>query len=144
MFVVFTDRDSTPRVTGLDELPGKSNYFLGNNPENWQTNVPNYARVKYEQVYPGIDMVYYGNQQDLEYDFVVSPGSDPRSIRLSFAGARKVRLDRRGDLILSFNKREIKQHKPFVYQQIDGGQKEIASSYVMFGKREEWDWNSLI
>ncbi|MEE8256395.1 MAG: hypothetical protein V3R60_00770, partial [Acidobacteriota bacterium] len=67
-----------PQVTGLEELPGKSNYFQGNDPGKWLTQVPHYARVKYEEVYPGIDLVYYGTkQQQLEYDFVVAPGADP-------------------------------------------------------------------
>src|ERR1044072_3159451 len=64
------------RLTGLDELPGKSNYFIGNEPAQWHVNIPTYARVKYDDVYPGIDLVYYGNQQQLEYDFLVSPGAD--------------------------------------------------------------------
>ena len=70
-------------VTGLDELPGKSNYFIGNDPKKWRSNVPNYGKVKYEGVYPGIDLVYYGNQRHLEYDFVVAPGADPAAIRLA-------------------------------------------------------------
>ena len=66
-----------PRVQRLDQLPGKSNYLLGNDPEKWRVNVPQYARVKYREVYPGIDLVYYGtNQRQLEYDFVVGPGAD--------------------------------------------------------------------
>jgi hypothetical protein len=75
--------DSNAKVVGLDELPGKSNYFLGNDPTEWRANVPNYGKVKYEGVYPGIDLVYYGNQRRLEYDFVVAPGADPRAIRFA-------------------------------------------------------------
>jgi hypothetical protein len=71
------------RVSGLEELPGKSNYFIGNDPKKWRTNVPNYAKVKYANVYPGVDLVYYGNQGKLEYDFVVQPGADPGSIQLA-------------------------------------------------------------
>ena len=71
------------KVTGLDELPGKSNYFMGNDPKKWRTNVSNYGKVKYQGVYPGIDLVYYGNQRQLEYDFVVAPGADPAAIRLA-------------------------------------------------------------
>jgi len=71
------------KVTGLEELPGKSNYFIGNDPKKWRTNVPNYAKVKYANVYPGVDLVYYGNQGKLEYDFVVQPGADARSIQLA-------------------------------------------------------------
>src|SRR5437867_6462980 len=68
------------RVEGLDELPGKTSYFLGNRPENWHVGVPTFARVKYHQVYPGIDMVYYGNQRQLEYDFIVAPEADAKRI----------------------------------------------------------------
>jgi hypothetical protein len=72
-----------PKVSGLDQLLGKSNYFIGNDPKKWRTNVANYAKVKYANVYPGVDLVYYGNQGKLEYDFVVQPGADPSSIQLA-------------------------------------------------------------
>ena len=75
-------------VTGLDELPGKSNYFIGNDRAKWRTNVPTYAKVKYQNVYRGIDLVYYGNPQQLEYDFVVAPGADPKAISLDVAAIR--------------------------------------------------------
>src|SRR5437660_11479136 len=70
-------------VTALDELPGKTNYFVGNDPKKWRTDVPTYGKVKYEGVYPGVDLVYYGNQRQLEYDFVVAPGADPKAITLA-------------------------------------------------------------
>ena len=88
-------------VEGLEELPGKSNYFIGKDPKKWRTNVPTYARVKYREVYPGVDLVYYGNQQQLEYDLVVAPRADPRVIKVSFEGAEKVELAANGDLVLS-------------------------------------------
>jgi hypothetical protein len=78
------------KVTGLEELPGKSNYFIGSDPKKWRTNVPNYAKVKYANVYPGVDLVYYGNQGQLEYDFVVRPGADPRSIQLAIVSDKQV------------------------------------------------------
>ena len=78
------------KVSGLEELPGKSNYFIGNDPKKRRTNVPNYAKVKYANVYPGVDLVYYGNQGKLEYDFVVSPGADPNSIQLAISSDEKV------------------------------------------------------
>src|SRR5205807_7401195 len=71
------------KVTALGELPGKSNYFIGSDPKKWRTDVPTYGKVKYEGVYPGIDLVYYGNQRQLEYDFVVAPGADPKAITLA-------------------------------------------------------------
>ena len=110
------------RVSGLDELPGKSSYFFGNDPAKWRTNVPTYAKVRYEGVYPGIDVVYYGNQRQLEYDFVVAPGADPRAITLRFDGLREVQpalgpqVDSSGDLILQVGDGELRFHKPVVYQ----------------------------
>jgi hypothetical protein len=70
------------RVSGLEQLPGKSNYFIGNDPKKWRTDVANYAKVRYQNVYPGVDLVYYGNQGQLEYDFVVAPGANPDQIKL--------------------------------------------------------------
>ena len=122
------------KVTGLDQLPGKSNYFIGNDPEKWRANVPNYANVKYADVYPGVDLVYYGNQGKLEYDFVVQPGADPRSIRLAInldeRGAESqsaidnckssipapLHVKAAGDLVLGTNGGEVTFHKPVVYQ----------------------------
>jgi hypothetical protein len=112
----------------LEELPGKSNYFIGNDPKKWRTNVPNYAKVKYQGIYPNIDLVYYGNQRQLEYDFVVAPGADPNAIAPSFddvetvrepPGAHRdvsLRIDRNGDLVISTGAGDVRFHKPIVYQ----------------------------
>ena len=125
------------RTTVLDELPGKSNYFMGNDPKNWRTNVTNYARVKFQNVYPGIDMVYYGNQHQLEYDFQLAAGANPEAIRLSFEGAESVQIDAAvGFLKIATRAGEFRQHKPDVYQQIKGARKEIACKYFMNSKRE--------
>ena len=105
------------RVTGIEELPGKRNYFIGNDPEKWRTGVPLYAKVKYEEVYPGIDLVYYGtDQRQLEYDFVVSPGADPKAIRLAIEGAEEIRVDGDGDLVVETEGGEVCFHQPVVYQ----------------------------
>jgi hypothetical protein len=105
------------RVVALDELPGRGNYFIGNDPKKWRTNVPSYARVKYEGVYPGVDLIYYGNRRQLEYDFVVAPGADPNQIKLSFAGAEGMRVDTAsGDLVLKVGDGEVRFRKPAVYQ----------------------------
>jgi len=108
------------RVVGLDQLPGRSNYFIGNDPKKWRTNVPNYAKVKYENVYPGVDLVYYGDSLKggrLEYDFVVAPGANPNQIKLSFAGADGMRVDAAsGDLVLKLGDDEVRFRKPAVYQ----------------------------
>jgi hypothetical protein len=105
------------RAVGLDELPGRSNYFIGNNPKEWRTNVPSYTRVMYEGVYPGVDLIYYGSQRQLEYDLVLAPGVDPNQIKLSFAGADAMRLDAAsGDLVLKVGADELRFRKPAVYQ----------------------------
>jgi hypothetical protein len=110
------------KVTGMDELPGKSNYFIGNDPKKWRTNVPNYAKVKYANVYPGVDLVYYGNQGRLEYDFVVAPGADPRVITLGLdtSGSKiqnlKSKIAKNGDLVVGTDAGEVTFHKPVIYQ----------------------------
>ncbi len=114
-----------PDVIGLDELSGKSNYFIGNDSKKWRTNVLNYSKVAYKDVYPGIDLVYYGNQSQLEYDFIVAPGASPGGINLAFEGADKVEIDAQGDLVLSFNGGEIRLHKPRVYQELNGSTQPI-------------------
>src|ERR1041385_5346956 len=108
------------RAIGLDELPGKSNYFIGNDPKNWQVDVSNYARVKYESVYPGIDMVYHGNQQRLEYDFVVGPHADSSVVRLDFQGAKRLHINANGELVMTTPDGTIRQHRPVAYQVFDG------------------------
>jgi hypothetical protein len=122
-----------PVVTGLDELPGKANYFIGRDPSKWRTNVPTYAKVHYQNVYPGIDLVYYGNQRQLEYDFVVAPGADPKKIVLGFKGAKKLEIDAQGDLVLHAVGGDIRQHEPVIYQDIDGVRQEVVGSYVRKG-----------
>lgn len=116
-----------PQVSGLDLLPGKSNYLIGNDPSKWRTNVSHYAKVKYDEVYPGIGLVYYGTDQaQLEYDFVVAPGADPNAIRLGIDGAEEIRVDEGGDLVVETEGGEIRFHKPVVYQ-IASGQDEAPA-----------------
>ncbi|MFY9555064.1 MAG: SBBP repeat-containing protein, partial [Blastocatellia bacterium] len=123
-------------ATGLDELRGKSNYFMGGSPDKWRTDVPLFARVQYKAVYPGIDLVYHGNQRQLEYDFVVAPGADPAPIGLSFEGARKMRIDGNGDLVLKTTAGEFRQHKPVIYQEVEGVKQEIKGRYVLKSRNE--------
>lgn len=105
---------SAARVQGAEPLPGKSNYFIGNNPAKWHRGVSQFGRVEYQRVYPGVDLVYYGNQQQLEYDFRVAPGADPSQIALSFQGA-SARLEA-GDLVLSTSDGDVRFHAPRIYQ----------------------------
>ena len=125
----------TPLVEDSGELPGKVNYFLGSDPTVWRANVPAYARVVQKGVYPGVDLVYYGNQQELEYDFIISPGADPRVISLEFEGAQRIHVDGNGDLVLTTARGDIRQHKPRAYQILGGMHKEISARTVIKGKR---------
>src|ERR1700720_2379764 len=102
----------TPAIAANDPLPGKSNYFIGNNREKWVTDVPSYGRVKYSGIYPGVDVEFYGNQRHLEYDFTVAPGADPKSIALKIEGAQKLGGDSHGDLILHTPDGDAKFQKP--------------------------------
>jgi hypothetical protein len=121
-----------PAKTGRQELPGKVNYFIGQDPQQWRTNVSTYARVEYQNVYPGVDLVYYGNQRQLEYDFVVAPGSDPRTIALDFEGAEELAIDGQGDLVMQAGgETALRLHKPSIYQEIDGARREIAGGYLL-------------
>ncbi|HXY26522.1 MAG TPA: MBG domain-containing protein [Candidatus Acidoferrum sp.] len=120
-------------IVGAEELPGKSNYFIGKDSKNWHTDVPTFAKVRYREVYPGVDLVYYGNQGQLEYDFVVAPGANPRKIRLEVTGTAEttsnnespdsehfLRIDENGDLVVSTEGGEVRYEKPVVYQTSNG------------------------
>lgn len=123
--------NAEPSVEGLDELPGRSNYFTGNDSAKWQKDVATYGKVKYGNVYEGVDLVYYGNQRQLEYDFLVAPHVNPDVIELNFENAKNIRVDEQGDLLLQVGKRVVRQHAPFAYQEIDGVKQEVKSSYAI-------------
>ncbi len=131
-------RNAEPQLEGLEKLPGISNYFLGNDPTKWRTHVPHYQRVQYQDVYPGIDLVFYGNPRQLEYDFVLAPGADPSAIRLAFEGVEGMRVADNGDLILQVAGGELVQKAPKVYQETNGKRRELAGRYVLrAGEREQ-------
>jgi Beta-propeller repeat/IPT/TIG domain len=120
-----------PQVTGDEELPGKSNYFIGNDPSKWRTNVPTYAKVRYREIYPGIDLVYYGHGRQLEYDFLIGPGADPGAIRLAFDGSEQPAIDHNGDLVLKAESggEQVRLKKPIVYQRVKGSRQDVAAEY---------------
>ncbi len=120
-----------PRVEGLDELPGKANYFIGNNPKKWRSNVPLFAGVKYRNIYPGVDLAYYGNQRQLEHDFIVAPGADPSPITIAFEGPEKLLLDTEGNLVLVLKEGELRFQRPMLYQEVRGVRHEISGGYVL-------------
>jgi hypothetical protein len=123
------------RATGLHRLPGISNYFIGNDPRRWHTHIPTYKEVQFEQIRPGVNLVYYGNQSQLEYDFVLSPGVKPDSLRLSFEGSDAA-IDERGDLVFTSTAGQVTFRRPVAYQysNADPGKKHfLTASFVLKG-----------
>ena len=125
----FVGANPAAGVNGLDELPGKASYFLGQNPAQWRTSVPLFGRVRVAQIYPGVDLIYYGNEQRLEYDFVIAPRFDPGRISIHFTGADKIQISPEGELVFTLGRETIRQPKPLVYQTVSGVRKQIAGSY---------------
>ncbi|HEU0004652.1 MAG TPA: SBBP repeat-containing protein, partial [Terriglobia bacterium] len=123
-------------VSGLDELPGRVNYLVGSDHSGWKTGIPTYGKVKYQGVYPGIDLVYYGNQGHLEYDFMIAPGADPKVIALNFRGVDQLAVERNGHLLLKIGSRSLRQHKPVVYQEVQGCRKLVSGEYLLNGPRQ--------
>ena len=117
-------------LTAGDPLPGKSNYFLGNDPAKWRTGVPQFARVRYENIYPGINLVFYGNQGHLEYDFQVAPGADPSQAELQFNGAKHLDLQD-GALIIQSEAGSVRLNAPAVYQEIAGRRQPVEGKFVL-------------
>ena len=120
-------------VEGLDLQPGRSNYFIGNDSTKWLRGVPHYARIKYGSVYPGIDLIYYGNQGHLESDFALAPGADPSQIALRIEGADKLKFDSEAGLLLSTKSGDVVLHRPVAYQEAAGLRQEIAANYIERG-----------
>ena len=124
-------------VSGMEQLPGIVNYFNGNDPAAWRTKIPTYAKVQYQEVYPGIDLAYYGNQSKLEYDFIVAPGADPGQIKLAFEGTSDIKIADSGDVILTTALGDVRLRKPIVYQlEQDGHKSLVAGNYVVAGPSE--------
>ena len=122
---------SNANASALQQQPlgGRINYFIGSDAGKWQSGVPTFGRVGFHQVYPGVDLVYYGNQRHLEYDFVVAPHADPKQIKLHFAGAEGVRVNAAGDLLVRAQGRELRWQKPTVYQQDGAGKHRVAARF---------------
>jgi hypothetical protein len=133
----FPNANRQPRLEGLNEMASASRYFTGNQSKGWRTGVKHYGRVAYRNLYPDIDLVYYGRGKQLEYDFLVAPGADPRRIRVKFSGADKVYVDQEGALIIRTGELELRQPRPVVYQGAAmGDEPAIAASYRLLGNNE--------
>jgi Beta-propeller repeat len=118
----------------VDALAGRSHYLIGE-PSRWRQDVPTFGRVRYEDVYPGVSLLFYGSERQIEYDFVVAPGADPAAVVLAFDGAREVRLDDAGDLVLTTGAGELRLRRPVIYQETDGGRQPIEGGFVLDGDR---------
>jgi hypothetical protein len=131
--MAYVGANRQPQISGREELTGRVNYFIGDGARRWHTNIATYGKVLYRELYPGIDLVYYGRQGRLEYDFVVRPGADLRRIVLGFSGVERLEVDPQGDLVLHTDLGVIRQRKPMVYQEIGGARREVSGSYVLQG-----------
>jgi hypothetical protein len=127
--MTFVGSKKNPAITGVDLQSGRSNYFKGKNSREWRTNIPHYSRVAYKELYPGIDVVYYGSQNKLEYDLVVAATSDPSQIRLRMSGAKRLSLDKDGNLVVTTETGEFKQMRAIAHQQIGEERKQVSTRY---------------
>jgi hypothetical protein len=121
----------SPEVLGEDRKTGTVNYFIGRDPKKWHSNVPTYASVRYRNVYPGIDLVYYAHHRQLEYDFVVSAGADPRQIEFEIQGADAIRINEVGNLVLKTGSGDLHFESPIVYQESHGKRVVVEGGYVV-------------
>jgi uncharacterized protein (TIGR03437 family) len=128
----FEGANHEPKISAEEPSPGVSNYFIGSDPTRWHASVPRFGKVRYRNLYPGIDVVFYGSPKKLEYDFVLGPGADASKIVLAFDGADRMTIDASdGDLALKIGDLEIRNRKPQIYQ----GDKIVGGRWVMRGKR---------
>ena len=125
------DANPTPAISGLEEMPGTINHLIGHKKTQWQTNVPVYEKVQYREIYPGIDLLYYGNQQQLEYDFIVHPGAQPSDITMGIHGADHATLDAEGHLLLKLPSGTLRLQKPMLTQTVAGKIRDIGGSFVL-------------
>ena len=125
--------NANARLNAIDRLPGRTNYFLGNDSSKWRENVPQFARVGYEDVYPGINLVFYGNQGRLEYDFQVAPGSDPSRAELQFNGAKNVQIQG-GALVIATDAGDVRLEAPVVYQEVAGRKQPVVGKFELRGR----------
>jgi hypothetical protein len=123
--------DSLAKVSASSQLPGKSNYFLGNDPSKWHADVPHFARVSYQDVYPGVNLAFHGAQRQTEFDFVVAPGANPAPIGFHFTGAQGITTDDSGNLIISSTAGNVQLHKPVAYQEQNGARQLVDASFVL-------------
>lgn len=125
-----------PELEALEPLPGRANYFIGQDEKRWRTGVQTYGKIRYREIYPGIDLIYYGSQGQLEFDFLVRPGADANAIRLHFEGAEGLEVDAAGALALNLDGKSVRWPKPLIYQSVHGVKKPIPGNYLLRGPEE--------
>ncbi|MCP5115161.1 MAG: hypothetical protein GY953_30380, partial [bacterium] len=128
--------NQNPKMDGVGAFPSFSGYFFGDNPEAWQTRVAHFSKVRYSEVYPGIDLVYYGKGRQLEHDFVIAPGADPSRIRMRFDGAGSLDINPQGDLVLDVGGAAMRFSAPYIYTDSDQGRVQVAGRFQKLGERE--------
>jgi len=129
--ITFPGSNPAAALEGVEPAPGQINYLLGPNPAAWLQGVPTFARVRCQELYPGIDLLYYGNSRQLEFDFVLGPGANPEDVALRVEGADRLEMDRDGALILHIGGEQIRQHRPVAYQDINGVRRPVAARYLI-------------
>jgi len=128
---IFVDANPNPQIVGVDLTEYKCNYFIGNDQEKWRTDVPNYKAVVYKDIYPGIDLKYYGDGDGrMEYDFIIQPGANPAQIAIRYEGAKDICVDDAGQLAVETEWGKVIEHAPVVWQVVDGDIREIGAEYV--------------
>jgi len=132
----FAGANTEAKVEGEKPLPGVANFFLGDDPENWRTNVPSYAAITYHNLYPGIDLIYSGKQGRLKSDFVVAPGADPTAITMKYSGSFGMYLGEDGALVLETPIGELVEAPPLIYQMIDEERVTVEGGYRLLGNGE--------
>jgi hypothetical protein len=123
--------NSLAKVSASGQLPGKSNYFVGNDPSQWHTDVAHYARVSYQDVYPGVNLAFHGAQRQLEFDFVVAPGANPAPIGFHLTGAQGMKMDESGNLVISSAAGDVQLHKPVAYQEQNGARQPVDARFAL-------------
>jgi hypothetical protein len=123
--------NANPEMLAEEALQGRVNYLIGSNPADWHTNLPTYARVRYRNLFPGVDAIFYGKDGEIEYDLVIAPGAKTAKLSFALEGARYMRLARNGDLVLRLNNGEVRQRRPKAYQERDGKRRSLSAHYVI-------------
>jgi hypothetical protein len=134
--VGFVGAETDPAIVGERKLEGVANYYVGADATKWVTGLPTYAAARYRSLYPGIDVVFRGAGDALEYDFHVAPGADPSVIRMRFKGSRSLKIDRRGNLLIHTANGTVTMHAPHSFQHLGDGRRTVESSWKLVGRDE--------